>query len=203
MNYFKKVEYMLKKYHVTEKTSEELKTDYKQREKLLLEIRDFIKSGVWVRTRTGYDRIMYTLREGAPAAAEKYQCSLNCIYAGLSKASKRLGSIISANVFDLIENGDVETAKYLFYRNTGKIENLLIDYILKNLPKSKASDFGDITLTDCTEELKKMKLYTPKYINSMLSKCDSAHLEYINMLLITKDTQYLKQQQELYKYLLK
>ena len=167
---------------------------------LLKEILAFVKKGTWARTQQGLERVMCTLREGATATAEKYNTTVNCIYVGLSKASARVEQLIGTEVLDYIDRDDVEVARFLFYKNTKQLDTIMVKSVCEMLPTECSTDY---LLKDCAEELKHLKVYTPRFINRVLEKCDKDKLAYICKLLTTQDKVYMKQQQELYRYFTK
>lgn len=201
MCYFKRVENTLKMCMRQLKTAEESeKTVLKQQVALLQDILAYIKQGSWTDSKKSYERIMYTLKNGVTAAAEKYETTQNCIYAGLSKAAMRVQALVGKEVLELLGSGDVEYARFLFLRNTKQLSGMLLDNVVEDLPINNS--IAEISLEDCVTELKHLRVYTPWFVEKVMAdKCDKDKLAYIRQLLTTKDGAYTKQQFELYRKL--
>lgn len=202
MCYFKLLENKLKQYFAEYKqaTVSEEQHILQAKIKLLKEILAYIKQGSWGRTQDSVDRVMLTLREGPAVAAKKYETSLNCIYVGLSKASKKVERLIGADVLAYLDKGEVEVARFLFYKNTKQLQDILVKPVLDKLPTETENKYE---LKECAEELKHLKVYTTTFIERILSKCDTDKLAYIGKLLRTQDKTCIRAQHEVYKYFTK
>lgn len=173
-----------------------------QRQAILLQIRDYIKSGVWYKRSDSVNRVLYGVKYGISKASEEYACSAGCMRVSLSVASTRLYSLIGKNTIQLALNGDYSTALFQFQKGVGlfKSDKVLLTGVASILKNEVPSvQLTECVLTDCKAELKFLKTYTKEGILQKLQLIDKDKLIYLLSLLDSEaDT---REQRLLYKYL--
>lgn len=141
-----------------------------------------IRSGGWSANEQFVTRVLYTLRYGISASAKHFNTSENSTYVCMSKASKAVESIVGADFVSVVLDGNIGEgwARLDKFNNTETypIKQLLIMEVVE--PFEKAENAGStFSLSECTQELKFLKMCTKNRFKELCNKVDTNRMAYL------------------------
>lgn len=168
----------------------------------LNEVLGYIKSGEWASTKKAKERMIFTMKNGNEAAAEKYETTLSSIKVSMSQYSTTIRNIIGVDTIQLIMDGKVEEGLTQFRCRTG---TLTLDTLMLHRPMTVFTrDYDisqDIKLSDCRVEMEFIHKYLDSSYQRDVERCDKNKLAYIKHLMST-DIGHADERAALVKYLL-
>ena len=141
-----------------------------------------IRSGGWSANEQFINRVLYTLRYGISASAKHFNTSENSTYVCMSKASKAIEAIVGADFVSVVLAGNLGEGWVRLdnFNNTETypIKQLLISEVVE--PYEKVENSGSaFTLSECTKELKFLKLCTKSRFAELCNKVDTDRMAYL------------------------
>lgn len=163
----------------------------------------YINDGDWAR-ESARERIMYAIRQGYAAGAEKYGTSVESIKSSVYQSSEKIRSIFgypAIDILKLLEDGRHEDAEALFEIRTNAAHcKLFPDEVMQHFPAERS--IKEVDSAAFIEEVHVLRGLSVAGIESRMSAFSADVLGVIAYILFDNDPAHIQKSVALHRYFL-
>lgn len=155
---------------------------------LLEEILAYVDSYSWLQKKDTIERVEVLRRNNYDYKAMQEELGIS--YDVATSTVCYINSILRGKIgecLELVEKGEVEDARLIFYINTNqfRLNDLIVTPINKILPNPKESN---LNIEDCVDEIRYLQRYTKAEVERQLQGLNTIKLAYLHQLLVGNDS---------------